>query len=402
MPVTSPSYFPPSRGTDQIVGITAGQSQTGARVFLAGQSAGAHSTISDFIAIGNVAAGNAITDSNLSGTTVIGSKSLATVTSGVGFNASGPVVSIGYNNAPLANTLASSQLIGDNIAPNFSGGTGGGALDIDACVMIGSQVYYYPDSTPSHASSPTLSVLIGYQAFRAAGAHRTPTGMAQCVSNVIIGAQACLNVGNAQSTGTGITSAVVIGAAAGSQMGNGSGYLPTLDVIIGAGAMSDYTNGSQNTFIGGGNSTVNVSGTVSNNVAIGYGITQVGNLNNTLIGANIIGPYAANQCIFIGASAGRTQAGGTSHVFILETNISPNQYALFYGRLDLGNLVIGNSLDSGSTRDIGGAGGTNCLKLLNGTKFTAGALSGGGYFYVSSGALHWVGSGGTDTTLAGA
>jgi hypothetical protein len=400
MPVTSPSYFPPSRGTDQIVGITAGQSQTGARVFLAGQSAGAHSTISDFIAIGDTAASGAAVDAALSGTTVIGSKSLSTLANtSASLTTGAPVTALGFNIAPLATSLSGSVLIGDHVAAGFNGGVGAGALGIDSCVMIGSQVYLYPNAVVSQASSPTLSVIIGYQAYQGVGAHNAGNGMAVCFSNVVIGAQACANVGNAQATGTGITTAVVIGASAGLQMGNSNGAQPAGDVVIGYASVNDYVFGSNNVFIGAGNSTVGVSGTVSNNTAIGYGIKNIGNLNNTLLGSNITGPgLGGNQCIFIGAWAGRTQAGGVGNIFILETNISPNQHALFYGRLDTGSLIIGNSTEAAGNRDLATLGGTNLLKLLNGT--VGGTAAGGGYLYVSAGALHWKGSSGTDTTLA--
>jgi hypothetical protein len=399
MPVTSPSYFPPNRGTDQIVGITAGQSQTGARVFLAGQSAGAHSTISDFIAIGDAAASGVAVDAALSGTTVIGSKSLSTLANtSASLTTGAPVTALGFNIAPLATSLSGSVLIGDHVAAGFNGGVGAGALGIDSCVMIGSQVYLYPNAVVSQASSPTLSVIIGYQAYQGIGAHNAGNGMAACASNVVIGAQACANVGNAQATGTGITTAVVIGAAAGAQMGNSNGAQPFGDVVIGQAAAIDYVTGSNNVFIGAGNSTIGVSGNVSNNTAIGYGIKNIGNLNNTLLGSNITGPGSGNQCIFIGAWAGRTQAGLVSNIFILETNISPNQRALFYGRLDTGSLIIGNSTEAAGNRDLASLGGTNLLKLLNGT--VGGTAAGGGYFYVSSGALHWKGSSGTDTTLA--
>lgn len=46
-----------------------------------------------------------------------------------------------------------------------------------------------------------------------------------------------------------------------------------------------------------------------------------------------------------------------------------------------------------------GAAATNVVPLPNGA---AGAINpvGGGYFYVLNGALHWVGSSGTDTVIA--
>ena len=79
-----------------------------------------------------------------------------------------------------------------------------------------------------------------------------------------------------------------------------------------------------------------------------------------------------------------------------------NTRAAIYGRMDQGNLILGNSVQ-GTNRDWRGTTNpTNAVKLLNGTIGSGANTTGGGYFYVNAGALHWVGSAGTDTTIAAA
>jgi len=79
--------------------------------------------------------------------------------------------------------------------------------------------------------------------------------------------------------------------------------------------------------------------------------------------------------------------------------IGTDQGRFAYAALITGNVILGNSNAGGTLLDFGTGGPTNVVKLINGSKASSNPV-GGGYFYVAAGALHWVGSAGTDTVVA--
>jgi hypothetical protein len=379
MPVSSPSYFPGVKGTDQIVGITAGASQTGARVFLAGSKAGAFSTVADLVLIGdNVGGTSAYTDAGMRGTTVIGSSSVprgGDCTTDILTGNTGAVTSLGWNNAPnivAGARIAGLIMIGAGILPNapFDGGGSNWARNI----LIGNNIGQNNQSTAGFGSSD--NVIIGYLAASANAA-----GNQQLLENTIIGSRACSSL-----IGTSVTGCVVIGSRAAQGMGGSS------NTIIGDQAASTLTTGANNVIVGQG---ATLNGATAYTVAIGAG--QVANVSSksVYIGGSSGSPpaWGANRNVVIGYNAGANATAGQGDQFIVETN-DVSQLSLIYGRFDTGNLWLGNAAvaNRGST-------GTNNVYLTNGNVGT-GSPVGGGYLYVNAGALHYKGSSGTDTVVA--
>lgn len=366
MPVSSPSYFPPNRTTDRIVGITAGTGQTGDRVFLAGQASGNYTTIPDLVLIGHtcMSTGTAaapLTDATLTGTICIGSFAGAALQ----FNnttTEGNVV-IGYKAAATANFLGATTLIGWNIMPAANGGSGtvgrnltaiganslqGGYGSIHECVIIGNDISLTPSG--GNFSAFASGVYIGYNAV---GAGPDQTGYGDTIV-----------VGNSASRGrTRLQGCVIIGGNADTQ---GTFQHMTDCVAIGR-QVAVRGDSSFNVCVG----AFSDSGNGGNfNVVLGYG-------------ANLpLSTY--NDTLLIEVALGGAGIGTAS--------------ALLFGSFSSGNLIVGNSTQA-TNRDFGGVGSSNILKILNGTIGNANPI-GGGYFYVSGGALHWVGSAGTDTTIA--
>jgi hypothetical protein len=346
MPITSPSYFPPSRANGSIVGITAGVNETGAR--LLGTNAGA-------------AAAN-FTDIN-----------------------PGPSLVIGLNTAQNSAQMCSNVLLGHQILANNVIASGGGGIHTGANVLIGNQILRNPIAVQSSLQN---LVVIGDQALKSVA-----LAGQDFFNSVVIGAQACIN---ADTHLGAFAENVVIGAFAGSNLTFGQG-----NTLVGHNSCPALASGGFNTVIGHANTLA--SGTTTNNVIVGRGIASGGNYN-TLLGASVgIGgvTWSGIGNIVIGAGAGAGVSGTTANTLIVETTGGAGNGAMFYGSMIAGNLVIGNSLPTGSTRALITApnGATNTVGIVNGTKSLTVPI-GGGYFYVTAGALHWVGSAGTDTAIA--
>lgn len=382
MPVSLVSYFPTLRNTDRIVGLNAGVNQIGNRVFLACASAGANSTISDIVVIGNGAlSAGVLDDANhiYSGAVVLGSQ--AAVNAGqLLYGWSAPTI-IGGWAANAAVSLESNVVIGTNAARNLPqigasviigtdavrGANGGGGVGMPRNVLIGIGVGMDLTSLSAmNTGSIADSVVLGFNAYKYLYANA-----GEASGNVLIGSNACNN------TSATLNGVVAIGNQVTESLGAGSKYL----VVLGSGQ------------------TLAGTATIVDTVALGYGIQYQGAARSTLIGSQIQAP-ATNGNVILGAFAGvnDTSAGD---IFIVESNTDAagsNHKAILYGNLSNGNLIIGKST-IGTNRDFGGGTSTNILKLLNGTIGNANPV-GGGYFYVNAGALHWVGSSGTDTPLA--
>ena len=139
MPVSSPSYFPPSRATGTVVGITAGVNTTGAQSFLAGNQAGESSTSSGLIIIGYDAGNAGITGQD--NAVIIGVDCAQSLFTNSGKAPNDAPVIIGYK--ALQNILSAdgSVIIGSNnfgqAAPYFDPTNAPG---VNTSVIIGSEI----------------------------------------------------------------------------------------------------------------------------------------------------------------------------------------------------------------------------------------------------------------------
>lgn len=389
MPVSSPSYFPPNRANGTIVGITAGETTTGARNFLGGKAAGNYTDLSDLTVIGDSAfsAGTAIAHNNdpaLAGTLAIGSSALAVNTISGNQTFPLPNLAIGRNALKTCVNAGGCVVIGDNALSAYSSTNGGSGNNEPAynMVVIGQEAMQNATILVGGASGSFESVVIGARCMRG--------GISGAVANlaaqysVIIGAAALANAG----AGNVISESVIIGQNACSSFQGGSSIN---NVYIGFGVGGAAGAGtSYNTVIGAGSGPGNQTAT---NTTIVGAATVAGGGFNTMIGGGQVLSSAAAGCTLIGYGAGNGASAGNDQLMIEIWN-GASISGLIYGNFLTGNTILGNSTE-GTNRDMPG---TNIVKLLNGTK--TGAPTGGGFFYVSAGALHWVGGSGTDTTLA--
>lgn len=414
MPVSSPSYFPPNRANGSVVGITAGTDTTGSRNFLAMTEAGNQSSVSDLIIIGANAGENAIADANAQYSVLIGSKAGSQLNDFSGGASPGPAIVIGGNSLTQGLTGTSLILIGCNTFPlstNPAGSPGGGATgnsvvighDIGSGIAAGNFTTHEDVligngileslTDPTYGGS-VANVIIGCGAVNSLVSPSPASfignvvigfGAAQPLKspyNVIIGNQACVNYSGPNGNGYGV---VAIG-------GNADISTNAVRNVVMIGCQTALSGGDRTVMIG-------------TNVEFAAG---AGN-DNTIIGDATIRTYnwggiAGVGCTFLGSNAGYLEPTGNNARFIAEYCDGGTLYGLLYGIMGAGNLLIGNSTptgQAGANRDFGGTTSTNVLKLLNGTVGNANPV-GGGYFYVNSGALHWVGTSGTDTTLASA
>lgn len=336
--ITSPSYFPNQRGNGSVVGVTAGAQSTGQRNFLAGQGAGAFSTVDGLIVIGaNAASTGPITDANAKYTTIIGADSAVAYSNASGiFTPPGPLIVLGGGNFPLSTgtILSESIVIGTGIAPT-------------ATVTV----------TPSEAGS---NILIGHNILKNLGAN-----VGLFAHNTVIGNDAFQG-----SNATGLAYNTIVGDSAGQALNNSGGGSANYHTLIG------YQSG----------------------IALGGSQAQ----SCTLIGANTgVNLINARNCILIGAGAGHNISGALQGVFAIEAVDGVQFDGVLYGDMVNGDILVGNSTTSLSAREFGtGPIGTNNLKILAGTKGGSNPV-GGGFLYVTgaNNDLHYVNSAGTDTAL---
>lgn len=389
MPVSTPSYFPPDRAGDQIIGITAGQNYLGARCFLGGQSAGNNATITDFIAIGDLVASAGITNSAFDGITVIGSGALAQFTGGTP-NVGGTNTVYGFNAANALQFGTGNIVIGDYAAAGMIGTQG---VQSSSNVIIGSLAC---QGAANGAATDRIDqcVIIGANACTG---YTSVTSM-QPINSVLIGFNVC---NQANETITGCT---IIGAGSGVTAGNG-GTAQNM-TVVGAGVTTG--NAPNCTAVG-----ANIVLQGSHTVAIGQGITNCGSAYNTLLGDTTKAAGGLSDGsqfnVMIGCNAGQNEPAANSGngVLIIEVG-GPNQGSdnarLIYGQFPTGSLHAGlifgqSGVNQGN--EVIPAGSHNTISIPNGVAGGSGANV-NGYFYVHLGALHWVGTSGTDTTLASA
>lgn len=391
MPITSPSYFPPASGLDQVRGTNAGQLSTGAPLFLAGKNAGKNSTTGGLIIIGDTSGNGGITGSDLVNAVIIGNSSWESLAIGDG-NAI-PITSVGANIANLANGVDSSVFFGSQMLNAVDTSN---AATISNAVFVGNNIY----NSAKPNANVTSTVVIGSNIVAAVAGNSNPSQSVVIGTN-ILNAAGPQTMSNSVLIGNGITGSASAGQIASTIAIGGNNTLPvatTGNVIIGLGA---------------GSSDGGAAADENNIVAIGTGVTfSAGGGFHVLVGYKAINPANAGAsfgCVCIGANAGSTVPAtiGFDNLLVIESSTTLSggsgntPSTLVYGQFTTGNLIFGNSV-AGTNRDFGGTGvgATNIHKLVNGTKSTGGNPVGGGYFYVSAGSLHWVGSSGTDTALA--
>jgi hypothetical protein len=211
--------------------------------------------------------------------------------------------------------------------------------------------------------------------------------------------------------GHGMSNCTIVGAGAMGSTTVGAGNVWAGITAIGTGVLSSITGvnaGNSGVYIGHGCTPNKNSGT--NEIMIGAGIVNTDGANNVSIGTGNVVNAAVNlvqigvgidgsrgdRSIIIGSGAGAGETTPTqADLLIIETSVAGTRRTAMYGDMSAGNLIIGLSTP-GTDRDMHGS---NTLKLLDGGK-GAGNPVGGGFFYVLAGALHWVGSAGTDTVIA--
>ena len=177
------------------------------------------------------------------------------------------------------------------------------------------------------------------------------------------------------------------------------------NIGIGSQVGIGLTTGSQNTLVGVSAGQLLTSH--SDNVFIGRraGDGIAGSRNTVLghFGGDQTG--LTNDYVLIGAGAGFSGLPVNADNFLVENNPGgPGTFpqTLLYGRFDTGSIVIGTANNVGGVpinRDVDAATMTNGVKILDGVAPTANP-TGGGFLYVTAGALNYRGSAGTVTAIA--
>lgn len=358
MPVSSPSYFPPQRSQDRIVGLNAGTTQTGNNVFLAGQEAGLDSTSSGLIVIGHLSGNGAIV--NAPNTIIIGVESGQSIvqsrTDGVYLAADAGIV-IGYNCLNKTSSVNGSIVIGSNNFGQLSpAGSSVNYQGIQNSIVLGSAIMNGANALAS-TNPISSSVIIGY------GFNANNTFFAGVGNCVIIGQDICNS-----DYSNGFSGAVVIGG------GACSFGVPSSCTVIGTQALSsNTTNGAFSEYI-------------------------------VAIGTNAAPNIGSGNGIYLGHNAGGNYPGDLKGLIIITDSQTVSNYPI-----DSAFAALMNPQSDGAVNvELGGIGSNsnlqitglrNALILNNGTVGNANPKR-GGYFYVTAGALHWVGSNGTDTQIA--
>lgn len=329
---------------DRETGPGAGAGQSGNRVIMLGLGAGLNTTASDMLVLGNSALGAGLTTNSVGtvGLIVIGSGALANATTGT-VETTAASIAIGYK-------CLSSQ-----------GVTNGGFGNL---LAIGSKIL--GDTAAVQTYALNQCILIGH-------------GIAKDAANTSLMSN-CLVIGHqtlqSGSAGSGLNNSIVIGNACFAAGATTNAYANM--VMIGHGITNNSTAGANNSILIGSSLQV---GTGIGNVVLTQAINAIGNSNVYIGQGSNVQPFPVGS---LSANSQLIMSGGG--------------IGLIYGRFDLGNIQFGATTGD-TNRDFATSGVTNAVKLLNGTR-GAGNPVGGGFFYVAAGALHWVGSSGTDTTIA--
>ena len=383
MPISNPSYFPPSRSNGSVVGITAGQRSTGPNCFLAMANAGNGETIADMLVIGANAAETNWQAAAYDGSIIIGNRAYQALdgTIAPSFGAAVNTV-IGTNTAQaIANSSGSNVFVGDNILSEAAG------QDSSFNVVVGSQACQHVGTNGGNPQQMNRMVVLGYQAL-----FSIPGGALQ-QDSVIIGAEAC------QGTHFQIEQSVVIGSQCGQ---TGTGDTAGLVDVIMMGYHAGGADGAQSAVLIGANGTYGANMRFC--VAVGGNISAFGGQSNVVVGDSAQAGNG-NYNVVLGAAAGSSfsTAPTTSDQLVIEVgNPGGACRTLIRGNFgaqaahDFGNVIFGDSKIGTDDDTVG----TNTVKIINGTNGAAVAPVGGGYFYVNAGELHWIGSDNTDTKLS--
>lgn len=377
--------FFPSTGitvvpTDREFGPTAGPGAGNNALFL-GSNAGLGSTVNQIIVLGSESAKGGITDTHLAGTTIVGAGDAGALTGPTGFvpafSAANTI--LGSNNVPVLKIMDTTVIVGSSNYPLFGGATSG---NLSQSVIIGNANY----PLANNIGNAQRKIIIGHNNFTTVIFPNT--GSLTCIGNSSGNGGGTINnvnnsqmIGNAISTGT-ISSTSNACTLIGDQIVQPASVINHIQIGFQS-TTASVTSGC-NTLLG-----VTTSSKGDLNTLLGFKATTttVGVGCSVVIGANAT--TAITNAFLVGCST--TLGGGNG-------NTASN---LMFGSFLTGNILFGTSV-AGTNQDFGGTGTSalNVVKLLNGAKSTGGNPVGGGYFYVSAGALHWVGSSGTDTVVA--
>lgn len=383
MPVSNPGYFPPQRADGSIVGQTAGFGSTGDHAFLAGQNAGDGSTVADLIIIGYQAGVGPLTDADAAGCILIGSRTEKLASSFLGC----ADVAIGTDvAAAAANPMGANVLVGHQVLMNLNAAS---PQTFNQNVVIGAQACKDMVGPAGFQGSSTQNVIIGYQAMIAAGLRNAVTG------SVVLGALACSAFSGGNGPSANIDNCVAIGRQAGQGWASVVATQVITTVAIGESAAAGLQSGGANVFIGAGSDVENIV-SASGCTLVGQGTTTRDD-DTVVVGIAAIATTDLSICIGARAGASSTADVLPGKICLEATNGSGTRYSALFGIMSTGNMILGNSTNT--QREFAGLGATNILKLCNGTGGDTNPVD-GGYFYVAAGALHWVGSGGTDTEIA--
>ena len=354
--------------TDRQYGPAAGNNATGNNVVMIGTGAGAGATPSGLVILGTGAGAAGFSGSALAGSVIIGDNAAPALT------------------APSSSSTRSVTVIGYNAA--------NAETEMSGMVVIGDYALYQNNNTATSDSVVIGSYACAYDSYQVndsvvigtfAGGNTSLSGVGGISSSVVVGGFAVSN----RPDSTQMGGCVVIGGLAANVLGGD----PENNVIIGYQCAVSMPSGSYNTLIG---AAISAGGAPTNAVAIGQGASASGTGNITIGYECCRLTGLGDLSIILGSQAGSTLSGSPSYLFLVESYDGATVRRAMASRMDLGNTYLGNS-----TAGLDLSDGSNCTKLFNGTKSST-APTGGGYFYVNAGALHWVGSSGTDTTLASA
>ncbi len=392
-----------------------GLSPTAQHIIALGADALKNDSASYQIALGWQAMGGAglglQNDAFLEGSIAVGPRALASVrnSGSGGFSQDAPNIALGEDVARQALYLAGNIFIGSKILQSY---VNANTADQNALnVLIGHNIL---DTSLGNGGTPALrSVVVGHQALA-----QGPT-IRGTDQSVVIGYRAAYQTTNAGSNG--MDRCVIIGA--GAYLGSDTALAPDVvvigrdagtalqgaqvdrSVVVGSTANTRSNDAvavgfaalaSKNSVAIGANANAgSINLGTGENIAIGSAATISTGQQNIVVGSSAA--YTGNRSIAIGVGATEGELVNNDR-FVIGTYITGVKRGVLYGDMNAGNLLVGNSV-AGATRGFGGAATTNALGILNGTKGATNP-AGGGYFYVAAGALHWVGSAGTDTVVA--
>lgn len=336
-----------------------------------GRDAGA-ANIADDVFIGGSGAADAMADVDFAGSIVIGVDAWSRAT---GATALGASVVIGRN-AMLNHTSAASGtsvVIGESAAM--------ASVADNTNQLVRSVIVGY-EAGQQQADNPlSNAVLIGYRAGRC----NTANGFVNANGATYIGALA----GQFQQSGANNTAvgrdAMSLGAITGAE-----------NTALGAGALGNIAAGSFNTGLGlnaglalGGNDNCTIVGNQS------IDTTNVGD-ECTIMGAQTEGSPNADGQLILGFGAGLNIPGSDHGVFVVESRQSTgaNRLSFLFGRMEVGNLVLGTAQSGPGlpiNRDFGGGVPINVFKIHDTATPPTSIATAGATLWSESGLWHHFG-----------